>query len=101
MDEVEFGSHVRESYTEIPGLCVLDMCEQNIKLFHVSGDNSLILRDLRAVLDPAEVEVVVAAMGAAELEDAWRIRREMINFKKLCLHLFDDAKSTEKGLFSA
>ena len=26
-------------------------------------------------------------MGAAEWEDAWRIRREEIHFKKQCLHL--------------
>jgi hypothetical protein len=98
-EEEMFNARVRSIYgTIIPGLCVLDVKEQNIKLFHITGDNSIIKNDLEAILEPQETATVLIAMTNAGLEDAWRIRRELISFKKLCLHLFDDAKSTEKAL---
>jgi hypothetical protein len=78
--------------------------EHNIYDFHVSGNLSLVRRDLAAVVPNAKLPTsflasVEEAVADAGLENAWHVRRELINFKKLCLHLFEDARSTEKVSF--
>jgi len=96
--EAEFNARVREAYEGIPGDCVLDCSDENIYVYHYTGNIGLVQRDLRAVLDEGQMRAVENAYKEERLEEAWLVRKELINFKKVCLHLFEEARSTEKDL---
>mmetsp|Transcript_3686 Transcript_3686/g.13616 ORF Transcript_3686/g.13616 Transcript_3686/m.13616 type:complete len:666 (-) Transcript_3686:106-2103(-) len=80
----------------VPGPCVLDVSEDVI-LSYPQSDFALVEQDLRAAF-PQGV--------ARKLEDAIRdevttcltVRRELINYKKLCLHMWKAGSTVEKDL---
>lgn len=78
-------------------LTIFDYSIKNSLLFS-QGDWSLIARDLRlAGVDEQSIQALEAG-PCAELLRAFRIRREIIHYKKVCLHLFEEARKIEKEL---
>lgn len=76
---------------------IFDYSLKNALLFS-QGDWSLIARDLRlAGVDEESIETLETG-PCAELLQAFRIRRETIHYKKVCLHLFEEARRIEKEL---
>jgi hypothetical protein len=65
------------------GACVLDVREEtfdHLKNF-ASGSFDLVLRDLRAVLPAEVVRQIQRASDESGVQEAFGIRRELINFK--------------------
>ena len=83
-------------FAKVPGLCVLDLLETNI-LSYSQGDWGLIERDLLAAFSE-ELAWLILECFKDEVQTCLAVRRELINFKKLCLHLWQTATGFEKDL---
>ncbi|CAJ1363666.1 unnamed protein product [Effrenium voratum] len=90
------AERVRKLVAEIPGPCVLNLAEENILSFG-QGDWALIERDVAAAFSPDLASVILDCFRE-EVQTCLAVRRELINFKKLCLHLWQSATSVEKDL---
>jgi len=81
-------------------LSVFDYDHKNALLFS-QGDWSLIRRDL-LLANVNESSIQALEDGpCAELIRAFRVRRELIHYKKVCLHLFEEARTIERELKQA
>jgi hypothetical protein len=79
------------------GPCVLD-ATPNHMLNYSQGSYSLVQRELRAVLPPAAADAVDRLCAESGVADAFAARRELVNFKKICLNTYQLAKAYEKDL---
>jgi hypothetical protein len=78
-------------------LSIFDYNLQNALVFS-QGSWSLIHKDLlHAGVHPASIQALEDG-PCREIINAFRIRRELIHYKKVCLHLFDEAKKIEREL---
>lgn len=80
----------------MPGPCVVDVSEENILCYGV-GDWTLIDRDLRAAFGE-EVAEQLATCLHEPVAASLAVRRELINYKKLCLHMWQRGLVVEKDL---
>jgi len=87
---------LRATLRQIHGPCVLDVCEENI-LSYACGDWALVERDLRCVFSRPLAEQLEECIRD-EVQDCLAVRRELINYKKLCLHLWQAGQTVEKDL---
>ena len=81
----------------------LSLYEYSLKnaLLFSQGDWELIKRDLvLANVNDASIQALEDG-PCAELIRAFRIRRELIHYKKVCLHLFEEARKIERELKQA
>ncbi|CAK0883574.1 unnamed protein product [Prorocentrum cordatum] len=79
-----------------PGPKVLEVTEDNI-LTYAQGEYSLISVDLRcAFSEPLAARV--EACFRDEVMSCFAVRRELINYKKVCLHLWQTGSAVEKDL---
>ena len=79
---------------------MFDYTQKNALLFS-QGDFGLIKRDLLyAGVDDASIQALENG-PCAELLRAYRVRRELIHYKKVCLHLFEEARKIERELKQA
>lgn len=79
------------------GLTVYDYTLENSMLFS-QGDWSMIRRDLE-LAGVEEEHIHALEIGPCrEIIRAYRVRRELIHYKKLCLHLFEEARKIEREL---
>ena len=92
----DWEEKLRARLTQVPGLCVLDLVEGNI-LSYSQGDWTLVERDVFAAFSE-EVAMRIVACFKDEVQTCLAVRRELINFKKLCLHLWQTAAGLEKDL---
>ena len=105
----EFERHVRAVTASTPGPCPYDLDLQNIRN-SPQGNFGLVMRDLRAVF-PEESDGSKANDGVSEdvrfieetcrsagVHNAFHLRRELVNLKKVCQHILEDAKQTEREL---
>lgn len=70
-------------------------------LLFSQGDFALIKRDLiLANVDDASIQALENG-PCAELIRAFKVRRELIHYKKVCLHLFEEAQKIERELKQA
>ena len=98
LDARAWEEHVRRAAARMGGPCVLDANDDNMHHF-AQGSFELVRKDLEATLDgPAEVAAVCAACEAVGVLDAFAVRRELINYKKVCLHLMLRVQGTERRL---
>ena len=82
------------------GLTIFDYSIHNALLFS-QGDWSLTRRDLElAGVDEVSIEALEDG-PCSELIRAYRARRELIHYKKVCLHLFEEAQKIERELKQA
>ena len=78
-------------------LTILDYSPDNALLFS-QGTWSLIQRDLRLV-GLVEDDIVALEDGPCRpIVKAFAVRRELVNYKKICLHLFEEAMRVEQEL---
>jgi hypothetical protein len=79
---------------------VLDVSEKQFDHLKnvASGSYDLVLRDLRAVLPTSVVVRLQEACTTSRVQEAFGIRRELINFKKICLHVWHSARELEREL---
>ncbi len=78
-------------------LSIFDYERKNALLFS-QGDWSLVRRDLSlANIDASDIDALENG-PCQELIRAFRVRRELIHYKKVCLHLFEEARSLEREL---
>ena len=92
----DWHERLREKLARVPGLCVLDLVEGNILSFS-QGDWGLVERDVLAAFSE-ELATLILECFRDEVQTCLTVRRELINFKKLCLHLWQTASSFEKDL---
>lgn len=93
----DWEAHLRAVLSKaVPGLCVLDMREETI-LSYSLGNFALVERDLRCALAPSWARRLEESIRA-EMLDALAVRRELINYKKLCLHVWQAGSTVEKDL---
>ena len=105
LSAVEFEDHVRKKHVErrIPGPCVYDVNEANI-LSSPQGSWDLVLSDLNCVfgsLPNAGCKLIVAIESVCKdmgIQKAFAFRRELINFKKVCQHVYINSKQLETHL---
>jgi hypothetical protein len=76
-------------------LTVFDYTRENAFLFS-QGDWSMIRRDLElAGVDASCIETLENGF-CREIIRAFRVRKELVHYKKVCLHLFEEAKQMER-----
>ncbi|CAK9010297.1 unnamed protein product [Durusdinium trenchii] len=80
----------------VPGKCVLELTEENI-LSYGQGDWSLIERDLFAAFS-ADLAHFLLNCFRELVQTCLVVRRELINYKKLCLHMWQAGSLLEKDL---
>ena len=78
-------------------LSIFDYTLKTALLFS-QGDWSLIVKDLTLAGVSDECIAELEESSCSELIRAFRIRREIIHYKKVCLHLFEEARRIEKEL---
>ena len=81
----------------VPGDCVLDASPKTI-LSYEQGNLSLVARDLTAVFPPTLAREALETCDAAGLGDAFDLRRNVVNLKKVLLHSWHAAEPLEKEL---
>eukprot|EP00439_Symbiodinium_sp_Y106_P024433 s7257_g2.t7 len=94
--EEDWQERLRKRLTAVPGLCVLDLVEGNI-LSYSQGDWGLVEKDVHAAFSEKLAQRILACFKE-EVQTCLAVRRELINFKKLCLHLWQTATGLEKDL---
>jgi len=81
----------------IPGPSVLDASSENI-LSYCCGSWTLIQRDVTAVLDEKLAQSALALLGSLGVCEAFRLREELVNYKKVLLHVHQQGLSVERSL---
>ena len=92
----EWRAYVRAAYASNPGQCPLDVNVDNIYSFN-QGSMSFIEQDLR-VLPEAMARQALDAMDRVALRDAFDLRRNVVNLKKVLLHSWHTSEPLEKEL---
>eukprot|EP00929_Paragymnodinium_shiwhaense_P115874 TRINITY_DN85028_c0_g1_i1.p1 TRINITY_DN85028_c0_g1~~TRINITY_DN85028_c0_g1_i1.p1 ORF type:complete len:656 (+),score=152.50 TRINITY_DN85028_c0_g1_i1:64-2031(+) len=82
---------------KVPGPSVFDATPSNINDY-CCGSFSLIERDVNAVLPQALAGDVIALLREVKLPDAFRLREELINYKKVLLHDHHEGLAIERTL---
>jgi len=99
-----FNENVNQiTYARDADLTINDYSNTNALLFS-QGSWSLICRDLElAGFTSSCIESLSATSTApcASIIEAFKIRRELIHYKKVCLHLFQEARRIETSLKQA
>eukprot|EP00928_Gymnodinium_smaydae_P045933 TRINITY_DN30578_c0_g1_i1.p1 TRINITY_DN30578_c0_g1~~TRINITY_DN30578_c0_g1_i1.p1 ORF type:complete len:725 (+),score=86.55 TRINITY_DN30578_c0_g1_i1:47-2221(+) len=95
-EQPDWEACLREKLKAVPGYCVLDMSEDNI-LGYSQGDWSLVETDVRCAFSPELAELILSCVRD-EIQTCLAVRRELINFKKLCLHIWQAGSVVEKDL---
>jgi len=93
----EWEKHVRAEASRLGGPCVLDANADNMQKY-AQGSFELVKKDLAILDDQAEISAVCAACEAVGVLDAFAVRRELINYKKVCLHMMHRIQGTERKL---
>eukprot|EP00931_Biecheleriopsis_adriatica_P108516 TRINITY_DN82840_c0_g1_i1.p1 TRINITY_DN82840_c0_g1~~TRINITY_DN82840_c0_g1_i1.p1 ORF type:complete len:694 (+),score=148.12 TRINITY_DN82840_c0_g1_i1:34-2115(+) len=96
-DEADWESRVRQLLSAVPGWCVLDLREDNI-LSYQQGDWAYVERDIKTAFAPPALAEAVLGSFRDEVQTCLAVRRELINFKKLCLHVWQAGSAVEKDL---
>ena len=98
-DADAFHTHVRAQHRSLSkGPCVLDVGLDNILGFSGFSSFETACLDLRSTLPPHVAAQVVALCEVHGVPDAFRVRRELVNFKKVCLLVAQDAADLELSL---
>ncbi|CAL1142046.1 unnamed protein product [Cladocopium goreaui] len=95
-DLEDFSEDIRTQLAEVPGPCVLDLSEENILSFG-QGDWSLVERDIRAAFSSDLADLILNCFKDV-VQTCLAVRRELINYKKLCLHMWQAGAAVEKDL---
>ncbi|KAJ1624206.1 hypothetical protein T492DRAFT_275079 [Pavlovales sp. CCMP2436] len=95
LDAAAFEARVRALEAGRPS--VYDICRATI-LLERQGSYKFVLEDLHCVLPKVAAESVEALLEAAGVPGAFTVRREIINFKKVLLLLFQAGRSDERAL---
>lgn len=79
--------------------CVLDVCEENILQFAGFSSVRPTERDLHLVLPESDAATVLRVLEEHHaVRAAFAVRCELVNFKKLLLHVVREASGLEKDL---
>ena len=90
IDAAAFQQHALSTSAD-PAQCVLRAATAFAVNNFWQGSFSLTETDLRATLGPRHAAESTAALVAAGVPDAYRLRKELVNFKKACLRTYHDA----------
>ena len=88
LDSDAFSAHVQSA--SAPEQCVHLARTSHVIKNLWQGSFKLIEDDLKRVLPAAAAEASIAALTTAGVAAAYRLRRELVNFKKACLRLVHD-----------
>ena len=88
LDSDAFSAHVISA--SAPEQCVHLARTSHVIKNLWQGSFKLIEDDLKRVLPAAAAEASIAALTTAGVAAAYRLRRELVNFKKACLRLVHD-----------
>ena len=92
-DEDRWEARVRSTAVNCPtGLSVLDVDPKNI-LYFSQGTFSLVHSDIVAALPPELVDQVQAVLAQQGVQQAFAMRRELVNYKKCLLNISKQALS--------
>eukprot|EP00873_Tetraselmis_striata_P029932 jgi/Tetstr1/450196/TSEL_037235.t2 len=98
VNEACWEAHVRNAWRSVQGpVCIFEINDVNIADF-CQGDILLVEQDLLAVLPPEVAEDVMCLLKHAGLADAFHVRRELVNYKKVCLNVYQDSDRLEKDI---
>lgn len=87
---------LRQKLSKVPGPCVLDLSEENVLSFG-QGDWILVERDISVAFSTTLAEVLLNSFKDV-VQTCLAVRRELINYKKLCLHMWQAGSAVEKDL---
>eukprot|EP00658_Telonema_sp_P-2_P024296 TRINITY_DN19757_c0_g1_i1.p1 TRINITY_DN19757_c0_g1~~TRINITY_DN19757_c0_g1_i1.p1 ORF type:complete len:346 (-),score=86.34 TRINITY_DN19757_c0_g1_i1:56-1093(-) len=101
-DEHEFEAHVRRihgAHGENLAPCVLDITPRNMLNFAGFSSPAMAITEMNQLL-PAELgpRVLEWLEQRHKMEAAFCVRRELVNLKKVCLHVVQDGARIEKDL---
>ena len=95
-----FERHVRNVHAcghRYTAPCVLDASPAIATHFAI-GSLDLVRQDLLSVLDTPTAHAIIGALAASGVARAFEMRRELVNFKKACLLLLQDAERLERTM---
>ncbi|CAE8610782.1 unnamed protein product, partial [Polarella glacialis] len=81
----------------IPGPHVLEVKPENIGNY-CCGSFDLIERDVAAVLSPGLANEALALLRSLGLPEAFQMREELVNYKKVLLHVHQQSSEMEVSL---
>eukprot|EP00929_Paragymnodinium_shiwhaense_P062013 TRINITY_DN30961_c0_g1_i2.p1 TRINITY_DN30961_c0_g1~~TRINITY_DN30961_c0_g1_i2.p1 ORF type:complete len:676 (+),score=90.79 TRINITY_DN30961_c0_g1_i2:102-2030(+) len=90
-------SELRERCEKVPGKNPLDVNTNNTYNYSC-GAYSLVERDIKAVLPPATAEAVLEKLHQGGVPRAFRVREELVNYKKVSLHIHEQGVQLERSL---
>lgn len=77
--------------------CILDAAPHLVHHFAI-GAFSLVRADLECALDAVVSKAIISALIASGVRRTFAVRRELVHFKKACLHVLQEAQQLERGL---
>ncbi|CAK0819959.1 unnamed protein product [Prorocentrum cordatum] len=83
--------------SRIPGPDVLAVTPDNI-LSYCCGNWALVEKDIVAVLPQALARTVLDLLGTLAVREAFRVREELVNYKKVLLHVHQRGLDVERRL---
>ena len=83
--------------SRIAGPDVLAVTPDNI-LSYCCGTWTLVEKDIVAVLPPALAKTVLDLLGTLGVREAFRVREELVNYKKVLLHVHQRGLDVERRL---
>ena len=97
-DAAEFEAHVRACTVSIPKPCPFDADERNIYIAP-QGSFDLVRKDLNLVFaeNPEYVRAIEEVCIAEGVHDAFSLRRELVNLKKVYQYFMEQSKALERS----
>lgn len=81
----------------LPGQHVLEVTPDNVVNYNC-GAFWLVQRDLEAVLPSAHARQALQLLRSAGVPEAFHVREELVNYKKVCLHVHQQGVLLERSL---
>jgi len=92
---------LERAYADNPAQCPLsaDEDDPSCSLIHFAqGSLEVVHDDLRRVLPPARLKEAIDILRVVGIDDAFVVRRELVNYKKTCLNIQRCATQLDRDL---
>ena len=98
--DVEWQAHLARAFLDTPGQSVADVTTTEVcgLLNFAQGSVDVVHDDLRRILPPDVAARAAEVLRQRGLDDAFTVRRELVNYKKACLNIYRAAAQLDRDL---
>ena len=91
---------LERAYADKPAQCPLSVTEDpSCSLIHFAqGSLEVVHDDLRRVLPPEKLTIAIDILRSVGIDDAFVVRRELVNYKKTLLNIYRCATQLDRDL---